>query len=217
MNGTNIGAWIPQLFFDLIARVIPGFVTLCTFLFVYFYPLKLCNKQPIWLRNMPDGYPPTIILVGVGLVVSYIISIILGGLCLLFLSVAKKIGISKIDPETGLSDPNGDFLEKYNYIKLKDTAAGNRITKLKAEIHMTYVLIMGFIISLIVNYMSYASSNNFCYASSNNLFRYILYVLLFAIVGSFGIFFHCTNCLDRTVNNVYDLLQKMEEEKVKKE
>jgi hypothetical protein len=48
-------------------------------------------------------------------------------------------------------DGNDQFSSRYNYIKIKAPIAGSRITKLKAEVHMSGALASAFAIFLTVS------------------------------------------------------------------
>jgi hypothetical protein len=49
------------------------------------------------------------------------------------------------------ANQENDFLKRYDFIRLKDPAAGARIAKLKAERHMASVLIVGLAVAFLLD------------------------------------------------------------------
>ena len=133
-SGGNMGSWVPQLFYDLIARVTPGFITCVTFLMIY---IKTTNTQLIinFIEVVNDSFlwknfPTTLIIIS-GYAISYITGFLLRGIysiCFFF-----------------REDFNKNYVEDYNKIKFSDDKVGSRLSKLRAEIHMCTVLGMGWI------------------------------------------------------------------------
>ncbi|MDJ0840356.1 MAG: hypothetical protein QNK37_27850 [Acidobacteriota bacterium] len=144
-TAVGIGSWIPQVFYDLIARIISGIYVLGIFaLSTNEYSQRYNILQHYF--NSPKSSTSTFLLfIGV-LVLSYIIAVFLLGLS--EFTIFRKI-ISTRD-----TNEEVDFSLKYDFIKLYNPIIGNRITKLKAEIHMSKVLVVGSIIALPVNMLN---------------------------------------------------------------
>jgi hypothetical protein len=164
-KGSGIGFWVPQLFYDIIARLIPGAITIGAIAFTYVGPATGLQSIRDWLNKPSDSYPSITILVGVIFGKSYTFTIVIRGIAsvlnwarLAFWSLILRLRIirrifreSKKSEKKVTSDKNKEFSMKYDFIKRNDPSAGSRITKLHAEISMTEVLLLGFVISFVIN------------------------------------------------------------------
>ena len=173
----NLGAWIPQLFYDIIARIIPGFFVLLILLlsildfqqFIYYF------KKVLFVDNLHDL--STNLLVLLGICVSYITAIILRATGSLLLHPIYKRKKEKIDPESELKsreihlselgvsecDDNyktNDIALRYDFIKLNDIVNGNRITKLKAEVQMSGILFTGALIASVIDFILFFTDHS---------------------------------------------------------
>lgn len=162
----GLGAWVPQLFYDIIARIIPGFFVLIIILinvldanqfFTYLKGIMIVDKTHDLSANM---------LFLLGLCISYILAIVLRAINYLILNPLYRNKGKKFDPETD-SDSNeipwsdlgvkdcklctNDLALRYDFIKLRDTVNGNRITKLKAEVQMSGTLFVGLLLAAFIN------------------------------------------------------------------
>jgi Na+-transporting methylmalonyl-CoA/oxaloacetate decarboxylase gamma subunit len=133
-SGGDMGSWVPQLFYDLIARVTPGFITCATFLMIYIItPNTQQITNCIELANdsfLCKKFPTTFVIIA-GYAISYITGFLLRGIysiCVFF-----------------REDFDKKYIEDYNKIKFSDDKVGSRLSKLRAEIHMCTVLGMGWI------------------------------------------------------------------------
>jgi hypothetical protein len=217
------------MYSDILGKIVPGTVMLVTFAFTTTGPEQSLEIMKICLDTPSRKYPSTIVLLGLGLVLSYVLGNILWGLWFL-LSLLKRrllrVGLSlfkrylwqprsssfkrrflrwilrkrEVDRGTGIPEKKvGDFHMKHDYLKLNDTTIGNRITKLKAQIHMSGVLILGFSLCLVVNLMTLCKSFNTS--------RVILGVVLLAsALGSYGVWNHFIHHLQTEVDNNAKLL-----------
>ncbi len=165
-KSTDFGTWIPQLFYDVIARIIPGFFVLLILLInivdadqfiTYFQKILFVDQSYHLSSNL-------LILFGIG--ISYVFAIVLRAISwTVFHPINKRKG-AKVDNEYGtisteiplseLALLNSNFKTneaalRYDFIKLNDTVNGNRITKLKAEEQMSSILFVGSIISSLSN------------------------------------------------------------------
>lgn len=162
---SGLGAWVPQIFFDIIARLIPGSVTIGMFALVALGPEQFWCFVKTWLETSEKTFPSVTIILAVGFTISYVIAVLLWGiwfqLCQIdrFLSLKLHL-IQNIDPETGVSESHHDFVLRYHYIKHKDASTGSRITKLKAEIHMCGVLILSLLVAIVWNFLEISALIN---------------------------------------------------------
>lgn len=123
---------IPQLFYDLIARVIPGFLFLLMLGFEVSAIAVNANPQEASSDN-----PIATIMVGLALIIlCYLMGWVLRAFT--FLSVEKKV---KAEYELKEKPPSVE--EKYNRIRMENEAIGFRITKLRAEARMLETLRTG--------------------------------------------------------------------------
>jgi hypothetical protein len=161
-KSTEFGAWIPQLFFDIIARIIPGFFILLVLLLSIMDADQFMNylRKVLFVDSTHTLSANLLVLTGIG--ISYIFAIILREICIITDPVyhrKKKSG--KFDADSELDSKEIFFADKkiktneialrYDFIKLRDTANGNRITKLKAELQMSGILIIGSALSSLIN------------------------------------------------------------------
>jgi hypothetical protein len=169
---------IPQVFYDFIARLIPGTILIwSSFLVYYGYSLSIV----LFKNNLGKAWNTYFILIIVTLFVAYIISIILSGIVIFitdklgwskfafFISIKKnntewrEIGLPKhtlnamqilktkySSEENDLPSPS--FI--YDYLRLKAPNIGAMLVKLRAECHMCKVLIIGWSILIFLNLLN---------------------------------------------------------------
>jgi hypothetical protein len=137
----NIGSWVPQLFYDLIARVVPGFIIIII-IFSLIVDVKKIIEPGSWSFLTDKNFPTTLVIL-VGYALSYICGFFFRGLYCL---ITKRDG----------GDP--DFIEgtveQYDRIKFIDRKAGTRLSKVRAEIHMCTVLKAGLIAALTITWLA---------------------------------------------------------------
>lgn len=201
MNGqettsSGLASLVPQLFFDIIARLVPGSFLIIAFVLAGIGPEDTWLHLKNWLNKRADDYPSVIISVGAIFVVSYTLSVVM-------------MGIRETPSLFRKEKPQREFSLKYDYIKWKDKDAGGRIAKLNAEIHMASNLALGFFLCLVVNVWRMVDP-----LSGS---RKILTVsLLIAILGSVSARYHFQGRLKLAVENHADILGYKEwEETVK--
>jgi len=184
VTGSTIGELVPQLFYDIIARLIPGFMICGLLVFTVIGPKQSWSSLSIWLNKPSESYPSIFIFIIVSIVFSYTLAIVFRGLWFLLSLCADR----------------GTYLsEKYDFIKLTNPTIGNRISKLRAEVNMTKILIMGFSLSFLINL-----SKPFCSPDDSRMIFAV--VLLLAIAGSVGAIIHFSCLLKRAINNYAKLL-----------
>lgn len=149
---------VPQVYFDIIGRVIPGTLIMGSIWIAVHGPCKFW----ISLKSYLDTSSVSSVTVSTVLVLltSYTLAILIW--CVLSCLITT---ICKIfdEPKSGIMKKlcdkiywdNKDFHEKYEKLKYYDISAGNRVTKLKAQIHMAETLFIGLPLSCLVGIITY--------------------------------------------------------------
>ncbi len=121
----NISVTIPQLFYDLIARAIPGS------LFLLMSGLVLLGvKNDLLTSASLTGSSVVVIILAMGFIVlAYMVGWVLHAFT--FQSYSSRTRTRYETDKTALS-----IAEKYNWIRIKNEVVGFRITKLRAEARM---------------------------------------------------------------------------------
>jgi hypothetical protein len=198
---TEMASLIPQVFFDIIARVIPGVVLLAIFSLVYLGFDEYWNMFKEWLGpsdSQKSQLPSAIILFSLSFVAAYIFSIVLWGIRYgIHLLVWKNRG--DVDFETGIKFdekyPKEKYYEDYCIVKKSIPEAGTRITKIKAEIHMTMTFSTGIALAFL--------SNAVIAGINPSTERFWLFVfLLVMLIGSESARFHFRDHMKRSIKNV---------------
>lgn len=185
-SGSGIGSWVPQLFYDVIARLVPGAIIIGTLAVAAAGPERTKSFVEAWMNKPASNYPSLIIMVSVGFVLAYALAIIFLGLCWPIEGPVFRIKFEK------------DFALRYDFIKQKDPPAGSRITKLKAEMHMTELLALGFSIALIINLVK----AGFAVINSRGLFALVLLVAIAGSIGALRHFLDRQNCAVKNYSNL---------------
>jgi len=127
----KIGNWIPQIFYDLIGRIIPGGLLLIVAFVIFQKPLTLDVSASI--------------LVLAFLTIAYVLGALLGGVTAVInrdFWKRKKIDLT--------SKKENDVSFIYDYIQFHRPDIGSRLAKLSAERHMCRVITAGAIILFVV-------------------------------------------------------------------
>lgn len=142
----GIGSWIPQLFFDLIGRVLPGFIILITL------GVTILDTEEIksTCASILNGNSTTISLLA-GIAISYTIAVACAGFRHIVISILRLLKklvahILGRNGHAGHTDDRTERSMKYHFIKITAPATGERIAKLRTEGYMTRVLQAGFLI-----------------------------------------------------------------------
>ncbi|MCK4766621.1 MAG: hypothetical protein KAW12_30795 [Candidatus Aminicenantes bacterium] len=208
----NLSSSIPQLFYDLIARVIPGAILLG----LTFYILEGSKK-------LVDGFKAGCSLsfssiLGI-LFLSYVVGTLLGGVWFLILDsklfkskgkniediITDQIKTNKVYIDTNkLKTPETSFI--YEYIKIFNPPAGARIAKLKAERDMCGILIIGTVPLIIL-----AIFVRSC------LFLEPLIVLMIFLATGILLLKHLNECFVNSLSNVWLILHSKDMENRKRE
>ena len=172
----DIGTLIPQLFYDVIGRIIPGATLLASTLMLFEGPLKALQHLATWSENPAEANISTALIIMGNLLASHILASLLGGVwfriirirCDRDLKGAGKylnawaergeciirdrfnLAFDKEHPEpldiSKMKTPSEKIAYMYDYVLLHCPKAGARIAKLRAEQHMSGVLMIGFIV-----------------------------------------------------------------------
>lgn len=191
----TIAGIIPQLFFDLIARIIPGPVIVGSLLLVFPGTGNVVSKH--WEKIFNFVSQNTLISFSVSLLFFYSASVIFYGLWFfianVFLKIARKIpgSIFKTIGFSEINDAGIVFSLAHDYIKLEAPVAGGRITKLKAEIHMSGALTVAFSLCAMVE----------IFFVEGNQITYLFVAFLLAAVGAFFSNYHYCHRLARSVDS----------------
>lgn len=150
---------IPQVYFDFIARLIPGIITIASISMAVIGPGKLCRDLKSWLNSSSWAAIATFsVLI---LLTSYTLAMLLW--CVFSWLRTKVLRQEYWD--------DGRFVWCYENIKSRYPTAGMRITKLKAQIHMTETLTAAFALSSLMGFISFL-------CESSNLVRLLFSGLL---------------------------------------
>ena len=136
---------IPQVFYDLIARIIPG-----SFILIVLYVINKGGIETVFV-SMKTFFTsekefPSFLFFCLWILLSYCFAMIIWRQIDWYNFLFDK----KTYQNKGISSDKEESY-KYDYIKTKDGAAGARITKLMAEIHMTEVFSVGLFYCLLYN------------------------------------------------------------------
>jgi hypothetical protein len=218
----TIGTWVPQLFYDVIGRLVPGAVIILSVFVILVGPASLRENPEKLVSFLNPSNVSTTIVVLMGLALSYLTAFVCRGLY----HVARwslregddtssgmrqarlethlrgaltwmRLLILKSQDQLNRTARIDSFARKYDFIKLKNPSAGARMTKLQAEQHMIGVLQVGWIICALIGIV-------LCWWDPLRLIASII-LLLFC----FGLEAHKLHLLQRTntgVENYPELL-----------
>jgi len=164
--GGNIGSWVPQLFYDLIARVTPGFFICVAFLIIFVTTdeqhAKSINKYLSMTTDFSlwKNFPTTLAIIS-GYAISYMTGFLVRGIYCIFL------------PD---DDFNEEYIKYYDEIKFADDKAGSRLSKLRAEIHMCTVLGTGWIFAYLFFLLKTAEK-------ISGVKQFIILIIFSALIG----------------------------------
>jgi FMN phosphatase YigB (HAD superfamily) len=146
----SVVASMPQIYFDIIARVVPGIVIISSLVLATTGPETFWNVLQTWLgKSSQLNISTTTIFIGLTFVFSYVLATFLWCAWSWLWSPVRNFW----DDEK--------FRWRYENVKKGSPAAGDRITKLKAQVHMSEVLTVGFILSVIVDVGGYFYDSSF--------------------------------------------------------
>ncbi len=198
-----VWGWVPQIFYDLIARIIPGTVLLIIFPITWLGPIGYSRVVDSWLSKPATDYPALTVFFVVLPFVSYALSTVALGLWVLALyPLTRWTTPVNVDfpslLQTGIVATDDELPALYEEVKQADPSAGNRITKLKAELHMSAVLSIGFAASFVIC----------CFRSATDDQRPVLLSFAFAFLGAVGAQWHFAKRAEAVARKRHDLLQQ---------
>ncbi len=187
---------IPQVFYDIIARIIPGLIIIFVVYFIYSqedcFAIKL-RKAFYWYSD-PDS--PKIFLFLSFMLTSYIISTVIGQFAVIFEKCFKKILNQQFEniKEEVTKDFNKTFSIKvtiknfpsiaimYDYVRLYEPGAGNRLVKLRAECHMCRNITCGLLLILVLTFIL---KNIFSFITFSPLVFFIVLASIISLVVTY--------------------------------
>ena len=115
-DGSGVSSWVPQLFYDIIARLVPGAVLIGALVLAAAGPAEALAGLRGWLSKPSDSYPSVVLIVGAIFVLSYTLAIVLHGFGSLLmlpleLLVSRLYDAPNNKPPSG-SKPNKDEPEQ---------------------------------------------------------------------------------------------------------
>jgi hypothetical protein len=174
----NIGSVIPQIFYDLIARITPGLVVILTGFFVW-RGGEAAEQDAVRAFGWLSGeHSPVVLVLFAALFASYVLAFVLDGIWGFlphrFFKEAVCRDEEKIIDEFKLLDPGFDAANyrfpgialRYDAVRLRDANAGARLAKLRAELHMCRVMVLGLSILWVMNLMNFRAGFNWATLAS---------------------------------------------------
>lgn len=170
-----MSGWIPQVYYDFLARVIPGSAVLLGAIYLRYGPLRGINFT---LRVICEQEEPWIYRFGIGLLIAYLIGVILGELGELLAGrvlrrrdeglaagfkreclddhnqALEAVGREPIAlPPDGF--PGTDLMAEQ--VALVDHYSGSRLLALRAERRLCLVVAFGFFLLAVGNLLAYSA------------------------------------------------------------
>jgi len=178
----EIGNWVPQVFYDLIGRIIPG-ASLLLLGFIFLQDTNQAKDILAYLFQKSGVPAPTLFIIG--LLISYLVGTLLGavGLAISFREWSTgKLNEIHATPPKGADQKydKGHISYMYDAIQIHSPTAGSRLAKLRAETHMCRVLMIGFVILLVL----FAYKNRVTWNTA-----YYQIVLVSFVLGIFSTYF----------------------------
>jgi hypothetical protein len=212
MDMKEFGSWIPQIFYDLIGRVVPG-----AFLLLIGPGLLVNPHVSVQVIKSADHIPTTILIL-LGLLMSYVLGTILGAVAgtigTLLVAVAgaiknrkwsiERVGSVKVEVVPLSSEVEtltpGRISYMYDALQLYNPSAGARLAKLRAEQHMCRVLIAGGIVLEV----AYALVEPGALLSAKSLV--VLVGLAVMVLGAYFFYIHLAIRGRRLLTNCWHLI-----------
>jgi hypothetical protein len=163
--------YIPQIFYDLIGRIVPGAVISGSAFLLLDDPKSALLNAVTWSDGTSNQLAPALVILLVGLVIAYTVGTLLGGIWFTLSKLFKKksaIPAEAEDPDVDKNTvkiPRPEIIFKngkaivpdkwisyiYDYIQMRCPRTAGRIAKLRAEWHMCGVIIVGSAILFLLN------------------------------------------------------------------
>lgn len=143
----SLATLVPQVFYDVIARLIPGGIIILLLYISYFGDIKTVYGNINNFFSTPN-HPSTFILLVFYFFISYSFSIFLWRQIDWIIPILEKIRLVKVNNYSTIQKYDSYL---YDFIKTRNSSVGARITKLRAEKHLTEVFFIGLIYCLLLN------------------------------------------------------------------
>ena len=192
--------FVPQIFFDLIARVAPGaFLLLCAYFLVFNDPQHfIADLNKVIARFKQEEGAKTILFLGF-LFMSYIIALILEGIYRIIKKVfynkwkdclgrqiesTDKEALEYINKQCPKSviitkDIFPDIFIMYDSIRLLSPPTGSRLVKLRAEYYMIRVIVIGLSFLSIINLFPIISRSRLSEFTSETVLIFLIVIFSF--------------------------------------
>lgn len=196
----NLSTTVPQLFYDLIGRIIPGLAVLVMAIYIL-------NGHDNFISSVKSSSDMSFAF-SVGIIlISYLIGTIVGGMWLFFVRRKTDKKLENELLEISNQFPSGNIIETsklniiglvYDYVHHADPAAGVRIAKLSAEQHMAGVIILGGLFGGILN----------LFVGKDSDYMLSVYCVIFSIC-SFFLYQHLKSRFATSLKNHWKLSQEV--------
>ncbi|VTR64547.1 membrane hypothetical protein [Desulfosarcina cetonica] len=145
----KFGDWIPQIFYDLIGRIVPGGALIFVGIWLFCTNSQISDIAKYLFQ---DPVVPFSFLLPSSILLFYLIGILLGGIGF---TISLREWKSKKLPWFPIEMPNTEkpgsgVPYMYDAIQFYCPQAGARCAKLRAEAHLCRTLLVGFIVLLVV-------------------------------------------------------------------
>jgi hypothetical protein len=159
----NIGTIIPQIFYDLIARITPGLMLILSGIVVWRGNRITGEEIDKVFEKLAKENSPVLLTLFFLLFSSYVLAFVLDGMWGFLpkrpfqdkgkgLTDEILLDFKKLNPEFNrVTYEFPSIALRYDAIRIKDANAGARLAKLRAELHMLRVFILGLSILAILN------------------------------------------------------------------
>lgn len=200
-SGSGITSLVPQFFFDVIARLLPGILLIGIFLLVGMGVQHYWDFFHHFFKPQELQIPSVSLLLGLGLVLGYTLSIVLWGVWYSLNRLNCALNGNR-DPETGIELSEEELRRRISKIKLERPDAGARLTKIKAEIHMAATLFVGFSLASIVNAVLIYHENEVPSRIITGL------LLILAMIGALGGRTHFTKHMESALKAEWESIKQ---------
>lgn len=208
----QLGNWIPQFFYDLIGRVVPGAVISMS---SYFLLQDFDQAKTSLSCLFRDSGIPAAALYLVGFLVSYVVGTLLGAIGFAFEEkewTTHEVASLEVEvPDPKKPPDSSDISYIYDAIMVHNPAGGSRLAKLQGEKHMCRVLIVGFVLLVVFHccrhWEEWGSVLWGHYDYYGRAFWGPIGLLLFGIVTSYLFYIHLAIRSTRLMLNYWHLMQ----------
>jgi protein-S-isoprenylcysteine O-methyltransferase Ste14 len=196
----DVGSWIPHFFYDLIGRIVPGTIVITIGVCILQPPQRIFKLYVA--LNSAHALVGTLVVVG-GVISSYILGALLG-------EIGHRAG--RLIGKSEEKDKEEELSRKYHYVLIRGPMAGAGLAKIKAERHLTRVLVVG-LGALLLLYLYLVSIG--AAAHTPRAACTIVAGLIAAAFGAFVLNRHSANEECFGIKTSYDILKEAKEKEAK--